>query len=148
MREKLLARALEKVLRNYQDDKEKLEKEEEDNKAASEILELLEEDFIHQYQLESLTLNQLKTLFRFLVPTDMQKPFQKGSKKGQYVHFLKPYVVEYFAQIADASLSQQPSISQDHVQVQTEPETKAQHDQLSRQIIRDVEQAGKKRRNN
>lgn len=145
MREKLLARALEKVLRNYQDDKEKIEKEEEDNKAASEILELLEEDL---YQLESLTLNQLKTLFRFLVPTDMQKPFKKGSKKGQYVHFLKPYVDEYFAQIADASLSQQPSISQDHVQVQTEPETKAQHDQLSRQIIRDVEQAGKKRRNN
>jgi hypothetical protein len=148
MREKLLARALEKVLRNYQDDKEKLEKEDKDNKAAIEILELLEEDFIHQEQLESLTLNQLKTLFRFLVPTDMQKPFKKGSKKGQYVHFLKPYVDQYFAQIADASLSQQPSISQDQVQVQTEPETKAQHDQLSRQIIRDVEQAGKKRRNN
>jgi RNase H-fold protein (predicted Holliday junction resolvase) len=41
MREKLLARALEKVLKNYQDDKEKLKKEDKDNKAASEILELL-----------------------------------------------------------------------------------------------------------
>jgi RNase H-fold protein (predicted Holliday junction resolvase) len=41
MREKLLTRALEKVLKNYQDDKEKLEKEDKDNKAASEILELL-----------------------------------------------------------------------------------------------------------
>ena len=155
MREKLLAQAMEKVIKIMKENSDAIEKEnekilkkEKDEEDAIAILNKFAFDDIEEFDvniIDTLKLKELQILFRTMVSDIAQKEFRKNNNNNKvaYVNILKPLVVKYFESDIDTGtqLLNEDSVGnavQPLQQFENEPQSKVQHSVHAQIIINAV----------